>query len=52
MLIESLLKENILFRISFSENDFFINDDVFESNLKFYCQSFIEEQNKKLENQI
>ncbi len=52
MLIESLLKENILFRISFSENDFFINDDVFESNLKFYCQSFIEEQNKKLENRL
>jgi hypothetical protein len=52
MLIESLLKENILFRISFSENDFFINDDVFASNLKFYCQSFIEEQNKKLENRL
>ena len=52
MLIESLLKENILFRISFSENDFFINDDVFESNLKFYCQSFIEEQNNKLENRL
>ena len=52
MLIESLLQENILFRISFSENDFFINDDVFASNLKFYCQSFIEEQNKKLENRL
>jgi hypothetical protein len=52
MLIESLLKENILFRISFSENDFFINDDVFASNLKFYCQSFIEEQNNKLEDRL
>ena len=52
MLIESLLKENILFRISFSENDFFINDDVFASILKFYCQSFIEEQNNKLEDRL
>ena len=48
MLVESLLQENILFTISFSENNFFINDDVFASNLKFYCQSFIEEQNNKL----
>ena len=52
MLVESLLQENILFRISFNKNDFFINDDVFASNLKFYCQSFIEEQNKKLENRL
>ena len=28
MLVESLLQENILFSISFSENDLFINDDV------------------------
>ena len=49
MLVQSLLKENILFNISFNENDFFeIKDDVLESNLKFYCQSFIEEQNNKL----
>ena len=52
MLVESLLQENILFTISFNENDFFINDDVFASNLKFYCQSFIEEQNNKLENRL
>lgn len=52
MLVESLLQENILFNISFSENDFFINDDVFASNLKFYCQSFIEEQNNKLEDRL
>lgn len=52
MLVESLLQENILFTISFSENDFFINDDVFASNLKFYCQSFIEEQNNKLEDRL
>jgi hypothetical protein len=52
MLVESLLQENILFNISFSENDFFINDDVFASNLKFYCQSFIEEQNNKLKNRL
>ena len=49
MLVQSLLQENILFNISFSENDFFeIKDNVLESNLKFYCQSFIEEQNNKL----
>ena len=52
MLVESLLQENILFSISFSENDFFINDDVFASDLKFYCQSFIEEQNNKLEDRL
>ena len=52
MLVESLLQENILFTISFSENDFFINDDVFASDLKFYCQSFIEEQNNKLEDRL
>ncbi len=52
MLVESLLQENILFSISFSENDFFINDDVFASNLKFYCQSFIEEQDNKLKNRL
>lgn len=52
MLVESLLQENILFTISFNENDFFINDDVFASSLKFYCQSFIEEQNNKLEDRL
>ena len=52
MLVESLLQENILFSISFNKNDFFINDDVFASNLKFYCQSFLEEQNNKLENRL
>ena len=52
MLVESLLQENILFSISFSEKDFFINDDVFASNLKFYCQSFIEEQDNKLKNRL
>ncbi len=52
MLVKSLLQENILFTISFSENDFVINDDVFASNLKFYCQSFIEEQNNKLEDRL
>ena len=52
MLVESLLQQNILFSISFNENDFFINDDVFASNLKFYCQSFIEEQNNKLEDRL
>jgi len=53
MLVQSLLQENILFNISFSENDFFeINDDVFKSNLKFYCKSFIEEQNNKLADKL
>jgi len=53
MLVQSLLQENILFNISFSENDFYeIKDDVLKSNLKFYCQSFIEEQNNKLEDSL
>ena len=53
MLVQSLLKENILFSISFNKDNFFeIKDDVFASNLKFYCQSFIEEQNNKLENML
>ena len=53
MLVEALFQENILFSISFGKNDFFeINEDVFESNLKFFCRSFIEEQKNKLENRL
>ena len=53
MLVQSLLQEKILFSISFTKDNFFeINDDVFRSNLKFYCQSFIEEQNNKLKDRL
>ena len=53
MLVKSLLQEKILFSISFTKDNFFeINDDVFSSNLKFYCQSFIEEQNNKLKDRL
>ena len=53
MLIESLIEEDALFNISFDDDDFYeISDSVLDSNLKFYCQSFIAEQKDSLEEKL
>ena len=53
MLIESLIKENALFNISFEGDGLYeISDNVLDSNLKFYCKSFIDEQKDSLEKKL
>ena len=44
IIMESLLKEDIRFSVNFENKDSYIlKDDVLNSNLKFFCKSFIQE---------
>ena len=53
MLIESLIEEDALINISFDDDGFYeISDSVLDSNLKFYCQSFMAEQKDSLEKKL
>jgi hypothetical protein len=53
IIIESLLKEDIRFSVNFENKDSYIlKDDVLNSNLKFFCKSFIQEQRDMLESSI
>ena len=53
MLIESLIEEDALFNISFEGDGLYeISDNVLDSNLKFYCKSFIAEQKDSLEKKL
>tara|TARA_Y100000739_G_scaffold168956_1_gene146854 strand:- start:2114 stop:3244 length:1131 start_codon:yes stop_codon:yes gene_type:complete len=53
MLIESLIEEDTLFNISFEGDGLYeISDNVLDSNLKFYCKSFIAEQKDSLEKKL
>ena len=53
LIIESLLKENIKFNIDFnSPNGFELNEDVLNSKNKFFCTSFIDEQQKLIDKNV
>ena len=53
IILETLLENNSFFSIVMNENDAtFIEDNVLNSNLKFYCNSFIKEQENILEKKI
>ena len=53
IILETLLENNSFFSIVMNENDAtFIEDNVLNSNLKFYCNSFIKEQENILEKRI
>ena len=53
IILEYLLKENIKFSIDFNKEDSYeIDDDLLKSNLKYFCRSFIEDQNDLLETAI
>ena len=53
IIIESLLKEDIKFSVNFENKDsYLLEDDVLNSNLKFFCKSFIQEQREVLESAI
>jgi hypothetical protein len=50
IIIESLLEENIEFTINFNANNSYIlKDDVLNSNMRYFCKSFIDEQRETIE---
>ena len=52
-IIESLLKENIKFNVDFnSPNGFELKEDILNSKNKFFCKSFIDEQNKLIDKSV
>jgi len=53
IILETLLENSSFFSIAMNENNAtFIEDNVLNSNLKFYCNSFIKEQENILEKKI
>ena len=52
-IIESLLKDDVIFSINFNDqNSYLMEDDVLNSNLKYFCNSFIQDQRNILENNV
>ncbi len=52
-IIESLLKDESEFTINFnSENSYILNENIFNSNLKHFCNSIIDDERKKLESHL
>ena len=53
IIIQTLLKDKILFSINFNNNDsFFLEDDILNSKLKYFCKSFVNEERDILEENI
>jgi len=53
IIIESLLKENVEFSINFdTNNSFLLKDEVLESNMKYFCKSFMSEQRGIVESAV
>ena len=53
LIIESLLKENIKFNIDFNApNSFELKEDILNSKNKFFCKSFIDEQQKLIDKNV
>ena len=53
LIIESLLKQNIKFNIDFnSPNSFELKEDILNSKNKFFCTSFIDEQQKLIDKNV
>ena len=52
-IIESLLKDDVIFSVNFNNGGtYLMEDDVLNSNLKYFCNSFIQDQRNILENNI
>ena len=52
-IIESLLKDDVTFSVNFNNgNTYLMEDDVLNSNLKYFCNSFIQDQRNILEKNI
>ncbi len=53
IIIQSLLKDGILFSINFNNEDsYLLEDDILNSKLKYFCKSLIEEEREVLEKNI
>ena len=53
LIIENLLKDDVTFSVNFNdENAYILRDDLLNSNLKYFCHSFLEDQRKVLEKRI
>ena len=53
IIIESLLKENIQFSIDFdANNSYLLKNEVLNSNMKYFCKSFIDEQRDIVESAV
>lgn len=53
IILEKMLEEDFDFSISFNvENSYKLNNNIINSNLKYFCNSFIQDQNKYLESLI
>ncbi len=52
-IIESLLRNEIKFTVNFSnENSYTLDQNIFNSNLKYFCNSIMEDERKTLESNI
>ncbi len=52
-IIESLLKDDVTFSVNFNNGGtYLMEDDVLNSNLKYFCNSFIQDQRNILENNV
>ena len=53
IIIQSLLKDENIFSINFNNEDsYFLEDNILNSNLKFFCKSLIEDEREALEKNI
>ena len=53
LIIENLLRDNITFSVNFDDqNAYTLSDDVLNSNLKYFCNNFLEDQKRILEKRI
>ena len=53
IIIRSLLKDGTIFSINFNNEDsYFLEDDLLNSKLKYFCKSLIEEEREVLEKNI
>ena len=53
IILEKMLERDFDFSISFNvENSYKLNNNIMNSNLKYFCNSFIQDQNKYLESLI
>ena len=53
IIIESLLKDGDIFSVNFIDEDsYFLEDNVLNSNLKYFCKSLLEEEREVLEDNI
>ena len=53
MIIEQLLKDDVLFSLKFdNKNSFKLDDNLLDSNMFYFCDSFIKEQRQLLESKV